>query len=446
MKQVNLLTDSPRRLFFHYLGPTIGSSMVTSIYILADTIMVGQGVGDAGLAALTIFMPIVASFFALGLLLGVGGGVLMSVAKGSGNESLAHKYFSTAMISAAVVSVCFAVFGAIFFDPMMYALGADTTNIELVRGYGLCYTVSAPLFIFSSSLQSFIRNDKSPRHAMIAVLTGSGLNILLDYLFIFVFKMGMFGASFATSIGTSITVCILIIHFFTKKNTMRFSFRFFSIKALWEIAKCGFSSFLIECANAVLVFVFNHTLLKYIGSVGVTVYSIMSNVAVVCMSLFNGVTLAAQPIIATNHGADNHKRVLQVRHIGTITSSVIAVIIFCVGFFFPDLLIYSYVKDPTPEILELARYALRIYFFAYLFMNFNIFFSGYFQSTLRPVASITIQILRSLLLSSVLVSVLPMIFGADAIWYAVPITECITFFVAMAFLFFGRFQKTKDAK
>ena len=98
----------------------------------------------------------------------------MSVAKGSGNESLAHKYFSTAMISAAVVSVCFAVFGAIFFDPMMYALGADTTNIELVRGYGLCYTVSAPLFIFSSSLQSFIRNDKSPRHAMIAVLTGSG--------------------------------------------------------------------------------------------------------------------------------------------------------------------------------------------------------------------------------------------------------------------------------
>lgn len=75
----------------------------------------------------------------------------MSVAKGSGNESLAHKYFSTAMISVAVVSVCFAVFGAIFFDPMMYALGADTTNIELVRGYGLCYTVSAPLFIFSSS-------------------------------------------------------------------------------------------------------------------------------------------------------------------------------------------------------------------------------------------------------------------------------------------------------
>ena len=281
---------------------------------------------------------------------------------------------------------------------------------------------------------------------MIAVLTGSGLNILLDYLFIFVFKMGMFGASFATSIGTSITVCILVIHFFTKKNTMRFSFRFFSIKALWEIAKCGFSSFLIECANAVLVFVFNHTLLKYIGSVGVTVYSIMSNVAVVCMSLFNGVTLAAQPIIATNHGADIHKRVLQVRHIGTITSSVIAVIIFCVGFFFPDLLIYSYVKGPTPEILELARYALRIYFFAYLFMNFNIFFSGYFQSTLRPVAAITIQILRSLLLSSVLVSVLPMIFGADAIWYAVPITECITFFVAMAFLFFGRFQKTKEAK
>ncbi len=201
--------------------------------------------------------------------------------------------------------------------------------------------------------------------------------------------------------------------------------------------------FLIECANAVLVFVFNHTLLKYIGSVGVTVYSIMSNVAVVCMSLFNGVTLAAQPIIATNHGADNHKRVLQVRHIGTITSSVIAVIIFCVGFFFPDLLIYSYVKGPTPEILELARYALRIYFFAYLFMNFNIFFQWIFPihiaacccnhhpNTPQFAAKFCIGLCSSNDIRSRCYLV------------------CSTYhrmyylFVAMAFLFFGRFKKQK---
>ena len=158
----------------------------------------------------------------------------------------------------------------------------------------------------------------------------------------------------------------------------------------------------------------------------------MTSVAIVCMSLFNGVALAAQPIIATNYGAKQHKRVLQVRYIGTITSSIIAVLIFCIGFFFPDLLIYSYINGPAPELLELARYALRIYFFAYLFMNFNIFFSGYFQ------------ILRGLLLSSVLVAVFPMIFGANSIWYAVPVTECITFLVAMVFLFLGKFKKQKE--
>ncbi|MFR5069617.1 MAG: polysaccharide biosynthesis C-terminal domain-containing protein [Eubacteriales bacterium] len=118
-------------------------------------------------------------------------------------------------------------------------------HIELVRGYGLCYTVSAPLFIFSSSLQSFIRNDKSPRHAMIAVLTGSGLNILLDYLFIFVFKMGMFGASFATSIGElCITVCILVIHFFTKKIPC--VFLLFAFQGIVGNCQMRFSSFLIE--------------------------------------------------------------------------------------------------------------------------------------------------------------------------------------------------------
>ncbi len=444
MKQVNLLTDSPHKLFFHYLAPTIGSSMVTSIYILADTIMVGQGVGDMGLNSLVIFTPVVASFFAIGLLLGVGGGVLLSIAKGSGNETLARKYFSTAMVAAAVISVCFALFGTIFFDPMMYALGASAGNIELIRGYGHCYVLSAPLFIFSASLQSFIRNDKAPRHAMTAVLTGSAVNIVLDYLFIFPCGMGMFGASIATTIGTAITVGILLLRFCSKKNTLHFSLKLFSVKALWEIAKYGFPSFLIECANAVLVLVFNHVLLRYIGNTGVTVYSILSSAAIVCMSLFNGVTLAAQPIVATNYGAGEAKRVAQVRSVGVITSSIIAVFIFCVGFFFPDLLTYSFVGNPAAEILQLAAYALRIYFFAYLFMNFNIFFSGYFQATAFPAAAITVQILRSLLLSSILVAVFPAIFGANAIWYAVPVTECITFGVSMVFLFLAKLKNQKN--
>lgn len=445
MKQVHILTDSPRKLFFHYLGPSIGASLVTSIYILVDTIMIGQGVGDAGLSAMNIFIPVIASFFAIGLMLGIGGGVLMSVAKGSGDNVMAHKYFSTVMVTAAVVGILLSVLGVIFFDPLMYALGADATNIDLVRGYGICYTIIAPAFIYSSSLQSFLRNDKSPKLAMIGVLVGSAINIGLDYVFIFIFGMGMFGGSLATVIGTIITIGILILHFFSKKNTMHFSFRYFSFRVLWDVVKCGFSSFLIECANAVLVFVFNVTLLKYIGKTGLTVYSIISNISIVCMSLFNGVAQAAQPIMATNHGAGNHKRVLQVRHIGTIASSVIAILLFCFGFLFPNIFTISFVKGPSDEIIALAAHALRIYFFAYLLMNFNIFFSGYFQSTLRPTAAIVVCLLRGLLLSSALVAIFPLMFGADSIWYAVPIAELLTFLVTMAFLFFGRFKKSKES-
>ena len=443
MKQVNLFTDSPRRLFFHYLGPSIGSSLVTSIYVLVDTIMIGQGVGDTGLSAINIFMPIIASFFAIGLLLGVGGGVLMSVAKGSGNQQLAHKYFSTVMMVAAAVSICLSAFCIIFFDPILYTLGANETNIELVRSYGICYTLIAPAFIFSASLQCFLRNDKAPKLAMIGVLVGSAINIGLDYLFIFPLDMGMFGGALATVIGTIITIGILVLHFFSKKNTMHFSFRCFSFKTLWEIIKCGFSSFLIECANAVLVFVFNITLLKYIGSIGLSVYSMIANISIVCMSLFNGVAQTAQPIIATNHGAGHHKRVLQVRHIGTITSSIIALVLFIFGFFFPNILTYSFMNHPSDEILALASSALRIYFFSYLFMNFNIFFSGYFQSTLRPVAAIVVCLLRGLVLSSILVATFPLMFGTDAIWYAVPVAELLTFLVAMAFLYFHKIKKSK---
>lgn len=430
MRTSNLLTEKPRKLFFKYLLPSISATLVTSIYILADTIMIGQGIGASGLAALNLVLPLFTALFGVGLLFGVGGGVLMSVATGKGDGEKGNRYFTTAMVGASLVSILIATLGMIFFDEIAYFLGANEGNIHLVRGYGKYLVAFAPMFVGSTLLQSLVRNDRAPGRAMIGVISGGVINIVLDYIFIFELNMGMTGGAVATVIGSTITVVILLTHFRTEENTMKFVKSGFSFNIAKEIFKCGASSFLIEVASGIVVFFFNIQLISYIGEVGVVVYGIIANFLFIAMSLFNGVAQASQPIMANNYGAGKVDRVIEVRNIGSITSIVIGTALFFIGYMFPEFVIKVFVS-PTPEIMTIGVSAIKTYIVAVLMMNLNIFYCNYFQSIIRPNLSLIICLLRGVILSTALVFILPKIFGATAIWLVMPLTEGVTLIVSL---------------
>ena len=432
MKQTDLLNDNVNKLFFRYLIPSVSATLVTSIYVLADTIFIGKGISDTAVAALNIIIPLFSLYFGMGLLFGVGGSVLLSVAKGQGDEKKANTYFTVAFIANGIASLIFLIINLVAFDQIAYLLGASETTIGYIREYGMYFIWGIPFFCFSSFLQAFVRNDKAPKLSMIAVISGGVINIIIDYVFIYIFDMGMGGASLATVLGSVVSCLILSTHFLSKSNTLHLVKQGLQLRYFGDVTKNGFSSFLIEMSSGIVIFIFNNRVLHYIGDVGVTVYSIISNTAIIVSSLSNGISQAAQPLLALNYGAGKYDRINQVKRLGLGFSFATGIVFAVVGFCFPEFVVGLFIH-PSKEVQELAPMAIQIYFISFILMVPNIFYSNYFQSTLQPIYALIICVLRGLILSGVLVYILPTILGVKGIWMTMIFVECITLAVIIAF-------------
>lgn len=432
-KTLDLLKDDVKELYFKYLFPSICATLVTSIYILADTIIIGKGIGPQAVAALNLILPLFNVLYGTGLLFGVGGCILLSIHRANHDYTTANAYFSTAFVATAVMSIIYLFCGIFFFDRIISVLGVSKETLHYVNDYGKYLIIGIPFSLFSAFFQAFVRNDKSPKLCMIAVISGGVLNIILDLLFVYGFHLEMKGAAIATVLGTITTCSILSLHFLMKSNTLKFLPKQISLSFLKNIVKNGISSFLLEMAGGIATFFFNLQLLKYIGVLGVTVYSIIANTAIIVISLGNGISQSAQPILSTNYGAQQYKRIEQVRTLGMIVAGITGTIFMCLGLFFPEMIIRIFVH-PTKDIMKLAPTAIRIYFISFVGCTLNMFLNNYFQSIVKPMQSLTICLLRGMILNVLLVYLLPAILGYIGIWFVMPLTEAITFLVAFIFL------------
>ncbi|MEF9954012.1 MAG: MATE family efflux transporter [Clostridium sp.] len=442
MNQSDFLDGKISKLYLKYLLPSIGATLVTSIYILADTIMIGRGVGATGIAALNIVLPIFNLFFGTGVLFGVGGGVLFSVYKGRGDEKSAKEYFTAAMVLAAVFSVLYMVIFRVFFEPITRAMGSNDTMRHQVYSYGIIFVTGAPAFIFSSCLQAFVRNDKAPKLSMAAVISGGVINVILDYIFIFPMGMGMAGASLATVISSYITVLILLTHFLNPDNTLKLT-KHLRVRAFGKVIINGLSSFLLELTGGIVILMFNHQLLAYVGDLGVVVYAIVSNSALIVASISNGIAQAVQPILAVNFGAGRMERVEQTRKLGLMTTLFAGVLFTGIGLIKPLWLIYAFVA-PTEEIIHLGTTAIRIYFLSFLAAGANMLLGTYFQSVLRPMNAFLISLLRGLVFNGIFVMLLPMILGVNGIWITIVITEFLTLIIAGLMMYREKYMKRRE--
>lgn len=433
MQTNTLTTESVSRLFFRYLVPSILGTMVTSIYILADTIIIGKGIGIDAMAALNIILPLFNIFFGTGLLFGVGGSVLMAIARGRGDARSGECYFTIAMILNAVTCLIYMVLFLNFIEPIARFLGATDVTMPYVLEYVPYILWGLGFFSFSTFMQTFVRNDGAPKLSMIAVICGGVLNVILDIVFVFPLHMGMAGASIASVLGTMITLGILLFHFHSRKNGLHFCLRGGTPSYIVEIYKNGFTSFLVEISAGVVMFIFNLQILKYIGDIGISMYGVITNTALVVTCLCNGINQACQPIISTNQGAGLYGRIETVKKLGLRTAFLICSVPAVIGLIAPNLFTYIFLK-PNAEILELSSTAIRIYFTGFFVMGMNMFIVGYFQSTVKPQLSLLLCLARGCVLSILFVYMLPPFFDVVGIWAAVPLAEFITLIVALYLL------------
>ncbi|MBQ8803173.1 MAG: MATE family efflux transporter [Tyzzerella sp.] len=433
MQTNTLLTEPVSKIFFRYLLPAIMGTMVTSIYVLADTIIIGKGIGIDAMAALNIVLPLFNIFFGNGLLFGVGGSVLMSIARGRGDVKAGQCYFTVATLLNVVTCILYTILLLIFTEPIVKFLGATDVTLPYVLEYVPYVIAGLSAFSFSTFLQTFVRNDGAPKLAMAAVVTGGILNVILDIIFVFPFQMGMAGASIASVLGSATTVIILLFHFRSKSNGLQFSLDGFSFSYVTRIFTNGFTSFLVEITSGVVMFVFNISILEVAGDIGVSMYGVICNTAIIVTCLCNGINQAAQPIISTNHGAGLQDRIEAVRKLGLKTALIICSVPAIAGLIIPNLFTYIFL-NPNEEILALSPTAIRIYFIGFFVTGINMFIVGYFQSTVRPQISLLLCLLRGCVLSILFVTILAPLFGVNGIWASVPLGEFVTLLIAIYFL------------
>ena len=190
MTSYDLLNGDLKKIFFKYLTNGIGGMLITSIYILADTIMIGKGVGAIGISALNIILPLFNVFYAFGLLFGVGAGVLISVSRGRDDEKSAEEYFALSLFLSVITSALMILFMRLFLEDIAYFLGANENNISYVLDYASVISKFGFVYLFGDYFQFIVRNDNDPLLSTIGVITGGVLNVVLDYIFIFMLEMG----------------------------------------------------------------------------------------------------------------------------------------------------------------------------------------------------------------------------------------------------------------
>lgn len=423
---MDLLTNPIKPMYFKYLTAAFGSALISSIYGAVDTAMVGQYQGPSGAAALAVVAPIWNIVYSLGLLMGIGGSVIFSTIRGQsrGNQEESNEYF-TASIIGVLLLAGIAWIGLIFFDtPLLTLFGANRTLLPLAKAYLFPVKFAVPSFLLTQLMAAFLRNDGSPGLATRSVLFGGIFNVFGDYFFVFRLDMGVMGAGLATVMGSVLSLLMMLTHFRSSRNTLRFRKPFKLQLKLRNICTTGFATFFIDVAMGILTIFFNRQILSYLNTDALSVYGVIINISTFVQCCAYSIGQASQPIISTNYGAGNGQRISKTLKYALITAAVFGIIWTALAELVPNFFIRIFMTQ-TESVMTIAPSIIRRYGISFLLLPLNIFSTYYFQALMKPRTSFAVSVARGAVISGGLIFLLPLLVGADAIWFAMPITELV---------------------
>lgn len=302
--------------------------------------------------------------------------------------------------------------------------GAEETLLPLAQSYLFPVKFVVPSFLLTQLMAAFLRNDSNPGLATKSVIFGGIFNVFGDWFFVFVLNMGIMGAGLATAMGSVFSLLMMLTHFRSKKNTLKLEKPTKLLSKLKSISVTGFSTFFIDVAMGILTMLFNRQILKYLGTDALSVYGIIINISTFVQCCAYSIGQASQPIISTNFGAKQWKRISQILKYALGTAAVFGLIWTTLAEFAPNLFVHIFMT-PTEEILAIAPNIIRSYGISFLLLPFNIFSTYYFQALMKPTASFLVSVGRGAVISGILIYLLPAVLGANAVWFAMPITELI---------------------
>lgn len=426
------------KLFIKYSVPAIIGMLVLGLDTIIDGYFVGNYIGANGLASINIAMPFNSIILAISIILGIGVQSIIGRALGQGNYNSAKNAFKTAIIMILAICSVTAFASIIFTKHIASFLGANAQIMEDTITYIKYSSLFLPFIGLMLVLDYVLKAIGKPTYAMLTLVVSIAINILLSYVMIVQLDIGIIGAALASGVSYCFAV-ILAIRPFAIGKTNVLSGGSFDRKMAYNILYNGSSEGLGEVGTGITTFLFNITLMRYAGELGVAAFTAISYLTYIGTNILLGLSDGVGAIISYNYGSSQTKRIKEVLVLTALTATAIGIIIFVAIFSFGSNLICIFLDVSDSEILDFAVLGAKIYAFAFLISGLNIIASGFFTAIGSPGKSAIIAINKGVIWIAIGIVILPQVLGIQGIWLTVPIAELITLIVVIK-LFYNQFK------
>lgn len=352
---------------------------------------------------------------------------------GEGKNQEPKETFTLITLSALAVGLIVSVLSIIFIKDIIYGLGVTESLYKNSYDYLIVFLIFAPVIILKLFFDYFLVTAGVPKLGLTSSVSGGILNILLDYVLIVIFNMGALGAALATCVSYALPAIVGIIYFSRKSNVLCFAKPKFNIKLILDSCMNGSSEIVTQMSGAVTTFLYNIAMLKFLGEDGVASITIILYVQFLLNSAYIGFTSGVSPRISYNYGSKDEEQIRKLIKYSFIIISVFAIFIFLSSRYFSDIIISIFSPKGT-GLYNITLNGFMIFSFNFLVVGINIFVSGMFTAFSNGKISATLSILRTFILFTLGIIILPQILGVNGVWLVVPFAEITTLIVSIIFL------------
>lgn len=428
-----------QKKFLKFVLPSIASMWAFSLYTMVDGIFVARGVGETAMAAVNLSMPFTSLIFTIAILLATGTSTVISIALGKGDLEKARDYFNQNLAVTALVSLALSVLVLFNLENTARFLGATPDTLDYVKEYVATIAVFAVFFTVSYNLEVQVKANGAPQISTVGVLSCAVMNILLDALFVLGFGWGVWGAALATGLAQVTSAAVFLVYFLTHTQRLRLG-RFRPEMAVYRrILPLGLSEGLNEMSNGLVIFLFNRTILRIIGSRGLPTYTIISYVNTLVLMTMTGIAQGMQPLVSFALGSGKRQDCHRLLKYSIAWVSFSGLLFFSLGELGAPAAVAAFLSRDS-AVFDYSVSALRMYACSFVVMGFNVVFAGFFTAMERPLPAFTISVSRSLVLLAVSLALMPLLFGDRGIWFSTLASElgCLALTAAWAVSYFRR--------
>jgi len=421
------------RKILQFSVPAIISMVLTALITVADGFFMGNYVGEEGIAAVNLGLPIVYLYLGVGLMVSIGGAAIAGMALGFGDRGQCNQVFRQTIATTAVFSMLISCAMVFCFEPMLSMLQADSRIKGYFREYYGIMLLELPVMVVDSSFGMFIRGEGNPDYYMKVTVLNVLLNVVLDYVFAGYLGLGAAGIALASLI--SAVVCLGgILWYFGKRAKVYHLGRF---RFSWEVCVRGIlngsSEFIGEMSTGIAMFAYNFVIMRRIGADGVTAFTIVGYVAYLFSMVVVGFGQGASPLVSFCYGAEEKRLAADIRrrtnwYVFGAGAAVFLVMSVISGW-------YGGMFVRSENVREMVRAGMAIFMVSFFFSGINSITSFYFTATGRAFESAVISFSRGLVVLLVCIFMLPALFGITGVWLAAPVTEAVTLGITAVFLY-----------